>query len=365
MGTPDDKRERLRVDRDTIHNTLEKLDAPAIATRRSDTRRGDRFKYRVREMTVDLLQPSGEWKCYASPSRNISSGGISFLIGHFVYPGTVVQVRLKSIYNHEVSQSGKVVRCRYLEGSARLHEVGVKFDAPIDVSMFHRGAVPTRILLVDDDQAIHKLISALLKDTNTIITSAYDGEPALEVAKQGKFDMALLDINLPGMDGITLAGQLRGEGFSAPLVAVTANDSQDSRKKCMEGGFDMWVTKPLTRNALTTLVTSMRSDPVISSLIHETDMADLIDKFAATLRTRVRDLHVLLTENNYEQLTNVVRSLRIDAGSYGFEPIVDLARELQELLSGTPELSLVRPKVNQLARLCNAARGVSCVEIPT
>lgn len=365
MNSSNDKRERLRVEHELVHSTLDKLDSPAHGARRADTRRGDRFKYRVLEMTVDLQQPSGEWKRYASPSRNISCGGISFLIGHFVYPGTIAQVRLKSIYNHEIAQSGKIVRCRYLEGSARLYEVGVKFNAPIDVSMFHRGAVPTRILLVDDDHAVHKLIAALLRDCNVIITSAFDADQAIEAGLRAKFDMALLDVELSGKSGLELASALRAEGFSAPLVAVSADDSPDSRKACMDGGFEMWVTKPLTRSMLTTLVTSMRSDPVISSLIHEASMAELIDQFAGTLRARVRDLSVLLNEANYSELAGVVRTLRVDAGSYGFDPIVELSRELLELLSSTQEPSLLRPKVNQLARLCNSARGVSCVELPT
>ena len=65
-----------------------------------------------------------------------------------------------------------------------------------------------KILLVDDEEVVHKTIGDYLRDSGKIIDNAYDGEDALSKIAENDFDLALVDIRMPGMDGITLLGKI-------------------------------------------------------------------------------------------------------------------------------------------------------------
>jgi CheY-like chemotaxis protein len=68
------------------------------------------------------------------------------------------------------------------------------------------------------------------------------------------FDAALLDLDLPGMDGLALARQLRIQGFAQPLIAVTARADAGAEPEAMEAGFDHFIRKPMTKAMLMVLL---------------------------------------------------------------------------------------------------------------
>lgn len=326
--------------------------------RRSDRRREDRYSYRVRQLSVDVLQLSGEWKRYYCPSRNISAHGVNFLMCHFVYPGTVCQVHLRSIYNMKVAQAGVVRRCTFIEGTLGLHEAGVEFDAPIDVALFHRGAAPTHILIADDDPNVHKLAEALLRDQNAQFTPASSAAQAIELATGREFDMGLIDIAMPEMDGIEAVREIRSRGCVLPLVAITA--LPDARQRCLEAGFDLYLSKPLNKQNLTSAVTSMKCDPIISSLVHDTNLGEVIEQYVVLLRTRAQELIQLLgAEGNRDELIAAVRDVEVNAASHGFEVVSHAAGELRRLVESSGVDEVARLKARHLARLSRAARGTS------
>lgn len=359
-----DDRERVKRDQKFVKECLDKLDAGSNRNRK-DTRTAPRHQYRVRELTVELTNPGGTIRRYAAPTRNISSRGLGFIIGHFVYPGSICRATLVSIQNHELVQVGRVVRCRYLEGTGQLHEVGVKFDVPIEVGMFHRGAAPMRVLIADDDPVIHKLIPTLLKDVHCKFFSALGGKDVIRQARIAPFDLCLIDANMPDMDGLTVARELRNSGYSAPLVCVTANDDASFRTNCLTAGFDLWIAKPFRRDGLESIVTSVREDPVFSALVDEPQMAELIDAFVQDLPTKLRDLHLLIAKSEIGKLAPALHELRTSAGIYGFDVIADICHEIEDSLQEGVEVTVLRPLITRLTRVCRAARGVSCVEIPS
>lgn len=358
-----DDRERVKRDPKFVKDCLDKLDEMSNRERK-ETRTAMRHRYRMRDVTIELCNPGGTIRRYAAPTRNISSRGIGFIIGHFVYPGSICRVTLLSIQDHEVTQVGKVVRCRYLEGTGQLHEVGVKFDAPIEVGMFHRGAAPMRVLIADDDPAIHKLVPTLLKDVHCQYFSALGGQDAIRQARAKPFDLALIDANMPEMDGLTVARELRNSGYSAPLVCATANEDPNHRETCLTAGFDHWIAKPFRRDDLEALVTSVREDPVFSSLVDEPAMAEMVDTFVQDLPRQLRELYLQIAKPEGSKLADALRELRTRAGTYGFDVIADLCREIEDKVKKGANMAALRPWITRLTRVCRAARGVSCVEIP-
>ena len=109
----------------------------------------------------------------------------------------------------------------------------------------HRTA-PRRVLVVDDNADAAEMIQALLSLHGHTVTVAHDAEAALELALQAAFDVALLDIGLPGMDGYQLARRLRGHDRTRHLrlVAVTGWGQDADKVLALDAGFDAHLTKP-------------------------------------------------------------------------------------------------------------------------
>lgn len=102
------------------------------------------------------------------------------------------------------------------------------------------------LLLVEDDATVAEVITGLLQGQGHRVTHAAHGLAALAEAAATRFDLALLDLDLPGLDGLALAKQLRAQGFDRPLLAVTARADSDAEPLARDAGFDGFLRKPLT-----------------------------------------------------------------------------------------------------------------------
>lgn len=100
------------------------------------------------------------------------------------------------------------------------------------------------ILIAEDDPHITSFVTRGLLAAGYGTTAAPDGETALILARSGSFDLVLLDIGLPGIDGFTVLSQLRGEGVTVPVIVLTARDSVIDTVRGLEGGANDYVTKP-------------------------------------------------------------------------------------------------------------------------
>ncbi|MGW8339542.1 ATP-binding protein [Xanthomonas axonopodis pv. khayae] len=109
---------------------------------------------------------------------------------------------------------------------------------------------PQRILLVEDDPTIAEVIVGLLHAQGHSVVHAPHGLAALTEAADNTFDLALLDLDLPGLDGFALARQLRVFGYDMPLIAVTARADEVAEPSAQEAGFDTFLRKPLTGDML-------------------------------------------------------------------------------------------------------------------
>ena len=101
-----------------------------------------------------------------------------------------------------------------------------------------------RILVVEDEPRIAAFIEKGLRAEGYTPTIAADGITGFDYAMSGEFDLTILDIGLPGMDGFKVLSRLRDSGSSMPVIVLTARDSGTDTVRGLEGGADDYVPKP-------------------------------------------------------------------------------------------------------------------------
>ena len=107
-----------------------------------------------------------------------------------------------------------------------------------------------RLLLAEDEEAMADAIVAYLEYHNYEVDWASNGTDALETARMGIYDVLVLDIMMPGMDGLTLLRTLRGEGNTTPVLLLTAKGEVRDKVQGFESGSDDYLTKPFAMEEL-------------------------------------------------------------------------------------------------------------------
>ena len=102
-----------------------------------------------------------------------------------------------------------------------------------------------RILLVDDEQSIQTLLSYPLRKDGYHVTSALDGGEALQRFEEGRFDLVILDLMLPRLDGVAVCKALRSRS-QVPIIMLTAKGSETDKVAGLEVGADDYITKPFS-----------------------------------------------------------------------------------------------------------------------
>ena len=102
-----------------------------------------------------------------------------------------------------------------------------------------------RILLVDDEQSIQTLLSYPLRKDGYHVTSALDGGEALQRFEEGRFDLVILDLMMPRIDGVEVCRQLRSHS-QVPIIMLTAKGSETDKVAGLEVGADDYITKPFS-----------------------------------------------------------------------------------------------------------------------
>jgi two-component system response regulator CiaR len=101
-----------------------------------------------------------------------------------------------------------------------------------------------RMLIVEDDRRLAELVATRLRDLGHEVETAADGDRGYQLAATGRFDLAVLDVMLPGRDGLSLLRDLRSNGSTMPVVVLTAKDSVPDRVEGLRAGADDYLVKP-------------------------------------------------------------------------------------------------------------------------
>lgn len=163
-----------------------------------------------------------------------------------------------------------------------------------------------RALIVDDDARLHELLAQYLQQNGVTVGSARDGREGLQLLQAGAWDVVLLDVMMPGIDGLEVCKRIRASGNRVPIIMLTAKGDETDRVVGLEIGADDYVPKPFGPRELLARIRAVlrRSQPETSG---ERLSAAGITVDLGTREATVEDRRVDLTGLEFDLLVALVR----------------------------------------------------------
>ena len=113
-----------------------------------------------------------------------------------------------------------------------------------------------RVLVVEDSEDNQLLVQLLLTRRGMSVDFAANGQEALDCVARASFDIILMDMQMPVMDGYAATRTLRADGYTGPIIALTAHAMKEDRERCLNAGCDEYLTKPIDSRLLVAKICS-------------------------------------------------------------------------------------------------------------
>ena len=148
------------------------------------------------------------------------------------------------------------------------------------------------ILIVEDETALAEAVAHILRKAGHSADRVADGQSALDYIRAGAYDLVLLDIMLPRLDGLSVLRQMRSEGVQTPVLMLTARTTVPDKVAGLNAGADDYLTKPFDPEELLARVSAMTRRKG-AMVLNEISFQDLtLDLNTVTLRCGVRDVQL-------------------------------------------------------------------------
>jgi hypothetical protein len=216
------------------------------------------------------------------------------------------------------------------------------------------GSAPRlRVLIVDDSAIIRTVVVAMLEHLSATPEVATNGRDAIEAARRNHFDLILMDLHMPGLDGPSAARTILEQSLPAGrprIVGVTGGADKKMVDACLQAGMSAVLIKPLRFNDLAPLLqpqprADVPSEPLKASVVEELRSLDdgaLLGRLAASFRNdaarRLGELEVALVSRDHTAVRAAAHALRGVAGTIGAQRIQSIAAQIEAAaLSGSFE----------------------------
>jgi len=222
-----------------------------------------------------------------------------------------------------------------------------------------------KVLLADDHPNNRELISILLKRMNITVTEVENGKQALETVFYQKFDLILLDIHMPQMDGPEALKKIRAEGNFTPVIALTANNMKHEIEHYMRLGFSDHLAKPISRHHfISKLSLYLNKRGEIDSPLYYGDMLKLIKDYQQDLRDQIGHLQKALEQRDLTIVSEISHSISGSAGSFGFDIIGQKFADMEHVALQDDEIAVTYelPKVLALTKQCIDLPGIDIAQ---
>ena len=228
---------------------------------------------------------------------------------------------------------------RALRQSAAAAEAASRAKGEFLANMSHEIRTPMTAILGDADMLLdpkHQAGAEVATAENERVAC----EMAMAAAAAGRpYDVILMDMQMPELDGYSAAATLRNKGYVGPIVALTAHAMSYDRDKCLQSGCTDYVSKPIDRNLLLKIVAKHMAagappepgapldvrGPLRSGALDDAELKQLLPAFVADLPGQVAELLSLLRGRDEKSLREVAHQLKGTGGMYGFIQLTEAA----------------------------------------
>ncbi len=334
-------------------------------------REHDRFEYRAGDVPITITHPGGGTGKFIACTRNLSSGGMSFLHGGFLHKGTHCRVVLPKRDGRETVVLGRVAGCRHI--AQRLHEVGVEFYEKIDVREFCQptaavtSSSDSPSVLVPELEGLALCIIESPSERSTVArwltSSGIDAEgvdclgAAIDKLRKLPFDVVLLDTSLPEVESGEAARSIRAAGFELALVALIDEGAEGER---LAQGCDTVLGRPLNPADLYTLLPTIMikrsadaaGEPIRSTLPRDAGAFRLLKNYTEECRQSARRLREAISKDDRAGALSIARHLQSTASGYGFAPLVEAAARAVDVLGSSEAMCEAEKRIKLLASIC-------------
>ena len=209
---------------------------------------------------------------------------------------------------------------------------------------------PLEVLLAEDNAINQRLAIALLEKRGVQVVAVENGLQTLDALARSHFDLVLMDIQMPELDGLETTRRLRrseeGSGRRTPVIGLTAHAMQEDRERCLAAGMDAYVTKPIRPadlfSAIERTVVGITGSPSELEIVNLDDalaavggdrvfIAGLIGQFIDDFPLRLAELRTALADRDGQQVERVAHSLKSVVGIFGAGGALKVAGELEQL----------------------------------
>ncbi len=235
-----------------------------------------------------------------------------------------------------------------------------------------------KVLLAEDGRDSQRLVSAILTDAGAKVVLAETGKQAVHLAQTEQFDLILMDVQMPILDGYAASARIRSSHPRIPIIILTAHATAEDRAKSIAAGCSEFITKPFdTDHLLITLAKYLPSSRVLretsaekmpakspgpdtsshrSTLASNPKRKRVLEQYVAELPGDVARLADLLKQQNLADLATMVHQIKGSGGLYGFPRITELAAAVEDSINHT-KLDQAKRVIDELIQFMRRVDG--------
>ncbi len=321
----------------------------------TNNRRGVRVPFNIGTIVIAVTQPSGHAVRYAVAPRNLSTRGLAFVHGRFLYKNSALQILLPDVDRKSIQiLTGFVLDCRHITGL--IHEVSVKFDKPMDLRRFvkldmeqtarSRREIGGKALVVSEAGIDSPAGESLRNDLGLTVTCVTNVQAAIRESESQSFDIMIIEFSKAdetANESLELCRKLR-ETHSSGLIIVVDPDTSDAQQAAaLDAGANCILAKSPDlselRDTVETLLTTSpiqaaesAEAPMHSPLSSNPRMLPIVKAFVESVQSDLIKMQQALNAENRNELYKIVQRVRGPATSYGYKPLSDKAKTTMEAL---------------------------------